>query len=162
MGKKNPISHVEWRTQHAERLKSFYGGVFKWKFDDVAPGHYTMIDFGNKDTEGGIHHVTPEMQIPVGMCTYIAVASLDETEAKIKEHGGKVVVSKQEVPDWGHFSMFLDPDNNMAAAWTALSKKDRKKEKKAKKAEKTEKPQKAEKAEKAEKPEKEEKKKKKK
>jgi predicted enzyme related to lactoylglutathione lyase len=131
MAKKNPIEHIEWRTRDAARLRKFYAALFNWKFDDVQPGHYTMVDFGNEGGGGGIWHMTPDVQMPPGICNYITVESLEKTEAKIKELGGNVLVSKQPVEGWGHFSVFTDVDNNTMAIWERASKKEKKQAKKA-------------------------------
>lgn len=135
MAKKQPIVHVEYRTRDAGKLKHFYGSVFEWKFDDVMPG-YTMFDAGNKELGGGIMHLGPDQQMPAGVSNYIGVKSLEETEGKITAHGGKILMSKQEVPGMGSFSVFTDVDGNFVGIWQAVDKKEAKKAAKAAKAEK--------------------------
>ncbi|HZS36021.1 MAG TPA: VOC family protein [Polyangia bacterium] len=139
MAKKQPIVHVEYRTRDAHKLKTFYGSVFEWKFDDVMPG-YTMFDAGNKEIGGGIMHMAADQQMPTGVSNYIGVKSLVDTEAKINAHGGKILMSNQEVPGMGHFSVFTDVDGNFVGIFQELDKKTAKKaakaEKKAKKKEK--------------------------
>lgn len=134
MGKKNSVGHVEWRTRDTERLKGFYGAIFKWKFKDVMPGTYTQVSTGNKEITGGILQLQAGEQIPTGTSNYISVDDLASTESKILEQGGKVLMSKNEVPGEGWFSVFTDPDGNVMAVWQAMSKKERKAQKKALKA----------------------------
>jgi hypothetical protein len=145
MSKKNPISHVEWRSKDAARLQKFYAAVFKWKFSDSGMPGYTMVDFGNKGTGGGIMQLTPEVPAPPGLTNYATVEDLAEHEAAIHAHGGKVMMSNQEIPGVGWFSVFADPDGNSFALWKQApppkkakkaAKKAHKAEKKAKKAEK--------------------------
>jgi predicted enzyme related to lactoylglutathione lyase len=133
---KNTINHFEFRTKDAERLKGFYGGLFKWKFDDVEPGHYTMIDMGGKDVEGGILQITDGQQVPQGASPYIAVSDLAAAEEKVKSLGGQIFLSRQEVKGWGFFTVFADPDGNVLHLWERMAKKERKAAKKVAKKEK--------------------------
>jgi uncharacterized protein len=153
MAKKAPFNHFEFRTRDRKRLSDFYGSLFNWKFAEQGP-IYSMIDSGNEEITGGIFQITPETpDMPPGVSAYIAVKSLDETEAHIRELGGTVLKSKEEVAGMGHFSIFKDVDGNTMAIWQNLDKKERKAAAKAaKKAEKAAK--KAKKADKVEKPEK--------
>ncbi|MBI2165583.1 MAG: hypothetical protein HYU29_04190 [Chloroflexi bacterium] len=43
---------------------------------------------------------------------YIHVESVDEYSAKVQKLGGKVVASKQAVPQIGYFAVALDPQGN--------------------------------------------------
>lgn len=133
---KNTINHFEFRTKDSERLKSFYSGLFKWKFDDVEPGHYTMIDMGGKDVVGGILQIPTDQQIPQGASPYVQVADLGSAEERVKTLGGQIFNSKQEVKGWGFFTVFADPDGNVLHLWEPLKKKERKAHKKAAKKEK--------------------------
>jgi len=137
MAKRNPISHIEWRTRDPERLKTFYGAVFNWKFSEDMPG-YTFVDMGGKDIGGGIMPIKPEDQMPTGYGGYINVDDLAEVEEKLIAAGGKVMMSKNEVPGQGYFSVCLDPDGSMIGLWQSLPKKERKAAKKAQKAAKKE------------------------
>lgn len=132
MGKKRPVQMIEWRTKDSARLKSFYGGVFHWKFDEVDPGHYTMVDTGNDELAGGIFQLENN-PIPASVVPYISVDDLDESEKQIAALGGRVVESKHEVPGWGAFSIFLDPDGSALAIWQNLPKEARKAAKREKK-----------------------------
>src|SRR6476646_9034535 len=114
MGHKNLINHIEFRTKDKNRLKSFYGDLFAWKFQDFGDG-YTVIDTGAKEAGGGIMQ-TGENE-PTGVVNYISVDDLDGYEAKVKAKGGQVKMSKIEVPGMGHFSIFSDVDNNVLALW---------------------------------------------
>jgi uncharacterized protein len=116
---KNVIQHHEWNTRNPKRLQTFYSKIFDWKFNDkVMPG-YTLID-----GIGGIFEITPEMgDMPTGVTNYINVADVDATEKRIREAGGTIYKSKQEVPNMGWFTIFADPDNNTVAVWQPMKKK---------------------------------------
>jgi predicted enzyme related to lactoylglutathione lyase len=109
---KNVIQHIEWTTRDAERLRSFFGRIFDWKFREAMPG-YTMID-----KVGGIF-AAPDPDMPLGVTPYVNVADLDEKEKRITQAGGQIHKSKQEVPGMGWFTIFSDPDGNMLAMWQA-------------------------------------------
>ncbi len=114
---KNPIQHVEWRTRDRERLKNFYGSVFGWKFKEEMGGGYTMVDFGLEDMAGGIFAIPPDQQMPTSVCNYVTVEDLGPYEEKIRASGGNVMISAQEIPGYGWFTIFGDPDGNVLAMW---------------------------------------------
>jgi hypothetical protein len=130
MGKKNPVSHLEWRSRDASRLKAFYAAAFGWKFDEPMPG-YAMADTSNKEVGGGFMQLSADDQVPPGFSPYITVDDLADAEAKVTAAGGRVMKSKGEVPGMGWFSVCLDPDNNGIGLWQDLPKRERKAAKKA-------------------------------
>jgi predicted enzyme related to lactoylglutathione lyase len=137
MGKKNPLGYVEWRTKDPERLGKFFAAAFKWKLKIDESG-YGVLDFGDKQMHAGVQKLEGGDNRPVGVSNYITVKNLEATEERIREAGGRISVSKQEVPGIGHFSFFSDPDGNLFAIWQALGKKERKRAQKAAKAAKRE------------------------
>ncbi len=132
MGKKNPIVHFEWRTRDTGRLTKFYGALFDWKFNEMMPG-YTAVDTGNKEGGGGIMQIPDGQPIPTGTCNYVSVPDLDDAENKVKAAGGVILMSKQDVPGRGAFSVFNDPEGNTVGIWqpAAPPKKIKKAAKKA-------------------------------
>ena len=131
MGKRQPIEHLEFRSKDPQRLRKFYGDAFGWKFKDDMGG-YTMIDFGTKDVTGGIFPIpTDKPMITPGISTYVTVKDLTNAEEKLRALGAQIVMSRQEVPGFGHFSTFIDPDGNANAVWQSLTKGQRKKAEKA-------------------------------
>jgi predicted enzyme related to lactoylglutathione lyase len=113
---KNLIQHVEWTTNDAKRLQSFYGRIFDWKFKEAMPG-YTMID-----GVGGIFAAPPDQQMPIGVTNYVNVDDLGSKEDLIRKGGGQIYKSKQEVPGMGWFTIFADPDGNTVAMWQAAKR----------------------------------------
>jgi predicted enzyme related to lactoylglutathione lyase len=133
MAKRNPIQHIEWRSKDAARLQKFYQAVFNWKFKDSGMPGYTLVDFGNKDGGGGFFDLTGQ-PMPPGICAYATVEDLAPHEEAVKANGGNVLMSSQEIPGVGWFTVFKDPDGNEFAMWKQLDKKKAKKQaKKAKK-----------------------------
>ena len=48
---------------------------------------------------------------------YISVPSIDEYSNKVKELGGKIVLPKTEITDYGFFAVCIDTENNAFALW---------------------------------------------
>jgi predicted enzyme related to lactoylglutathione lyase len=140
MSSKNRIVHVEWRTQDTERLKGFYGSLFDWKFKPAAP-NYAIVETGSAELKGGIFQMDVGSPLPVGVSNYIEVDELAPYEEKVKSLGGQILLSNQEVPGWGWFSIFTDVDHNVMALWRASpdEKAAKKAAKKARKAAKKDK-----------------------
>ncbi len=134
---KNRLVHFEFRTRDRNRLKAFYAALFHWKFEEFGDS-YTGVKTGNDECGGGIFQC-PE-GVPTGTSNYFDVDDLADYEAKVRELGGKVLMSNQEVPGHGWFSLCLDVDGNSLALWKGLRKSERKQlkkeQKQARKAEK--------------------------
>jgi hypothetical protein len=113
---KNAIQHHEWNTRDPKRIQAFYSRIFDWKFDDRRMPGYTLID-----GIVGIFQAPPEM--PTGIVNYVNVSDLDAKEKLIREAGGTIYKSKQEVPNMGWFTIFADPDNNTIAMWQPMMKR---------------------------------------
>jgi predicted enzyme related to lactoylglutathione lyase len=112
---KNNIQHIEWTTRDPRRLRSFFERIFDWEFREAMPG-YTMIE-----GVGGIFDA-PDPQMPIGVTPYVNVADLGEKETRIRDAGGTIHKSKQEVSGRGWFTIFSDPDGNMLALWQPAAK----------------------------------------
>lgn len=52
----NSFCHIELHTSDVDKAKSFYGGLFDWKLEDMPMGDmsYTMISSGDEGTIGGM------------------------------------------------------------------------------------------------------------
>ena len=111
---KNLIQHIEWTTRDPARLRTFFGRIFDWQFRDLPD--YTMID-----GVGGIFDA-PDPRMPLGVTPYVTVADIEETERRVRDAGGQIHKSKQEVPQRGWFTIFSDPDGNMIALWQPMQK----------------------------------------
>jgi len=69
---------------------------------------------GEKAVDGGMMK-RQEPHQPI--TNYIDVPSIDEYAAKVEKLGGKVVVPKMAVPNYGYFAVCLDTENNVFALW---------------------------------------------
>jgi uncharacterized protein len=108
------VIHFEINAEKPERAVEFYSTVFGWKIDKwEGPHEYWMVKTGETG-EPGINGAIMKRMNPLAS-TYntIEVPSIDEFEAKISEHGGKVVIAKTEIPGIGHMAYCQDTEGNI-------------------------------------------------
>jgi predicted enzyme related to lactoylglutathione lyase len=113
------IVHFEIPADDVARLRAFYSKLFGWKLEKM-PGftNYWSIETVPVDDQGMLvrpgangglmKRETPE-QMPM---TYIAVESIDAYSQKVIALGGKITVSKQEIPGIGWWAFAQDPEGN--------------------------------------------------
>jgi predicted enzyme related to lactoylglutathione lyase len=97
---------------------AFYSGLFGWETQDMGEeaGHYTMCLLQGK----AVCAIGPAMNPrPPAWMTYITVASVDETTAKITESGGTVVAPPMDVMDAGRMAVAQDPTGAFFSIWQA-------------------------------------------
>ncbi len=109
-----------------EAALPFYSGLFGWEFEDVMPegseGKYFIgrIRGGDVAAVGSIPNGAP----PVAMWnTYVWVRSADETAAKIRDAGGRVVIEPFDVMDAGRMAVLTDPEGAAFFVWQAYNQK---------------------------------------
>jgi predicted enzyme related to lactoylglutathione lyase len=105
-----------------EAALDFYNGLFGWAFENAmpadSPGKYFMARL-----RGG--EVAAVGSIPEGMPqaamwnTYVAVASADDTAAKVRDAGGSVVMEPFDVMGSGRMAVFTDPEGAAFCVWQA-------------------------------------------
>jgi hypothetical protein len=101
---------------------AFYGGLFGWQFEDVMPpeaeGEYFIgrIRGGDVAAVASIPAGAPQMAT---WNTYIWVESADDTAAKVRDAGGRVLMDPFDVMDAGRMGVFADPEGAAFCAWQA-------------------------------------------
>ena len=118
----NPVVHWELWSENPEGASAFYSQVFGWKVQSMPEMSYHIVDTGG---EGGINGGIFKPHVgewPGKLTFYIAVDDLDSYGAKVEAAGGKIIVSKQEVPGMGAFSLFQDPDKRVLGMWQTTPK----------------------------------------
>ncbi len=110
------IVHFDIPVDNIERARKFYGELFEWKIEKVPGGmEYWMITPIDEKAVGG--GMMPRQQPEQTIADYFAVASIDESTAKVTKLGGKVVVPKMAIPGMGYFAYCLDTERNVFALW---------------------------------------------
>jgi uncharacterized protein len=107
-----------------EAAVDFYGGVFGWEFENVAPpgapAKYFLARLRGLDVAAVSS--TPEGAPPRATWdTYVRVESADETASRVREAGGSVVKEPFDVPDAGRMAVFSDPEGAVFCVWQAGS-----------------------------------------
>ena len=106
------IDYIEFAAADIEAAKKFYSGVFGWTFTDYGPD-YTSFKDGR--LAGGFERQTEV--VTGGPLVVIYAKELEATEAKIIEHGGRIVKKTFEFPGGRRFH-FADPSGNELAVWS--------------------------------------------
>jgi uncharacterized protein len=117
---KRAIVHVEIPSKNREESAQFYKDMFDWEFEHM-PGDMPYTSFTADNTGGGFPELG-DMFKPGDVIIYIASDDLEADLGRIEEKGGKTVLSKQEVPGFGHFAIFTDPTGNRVALWKGTAK----------------------------------------
>jgi predicted enzyme related to lactoylglutathione lyase len=109
------VGDIGWHeiaTTDVNACFAFYGDLFGWTklaAHDMGPmGFYYEYGIGTEPF-GGIYEKPASMPAPPHFMYYIGVADLEGTIARVKEHGGTVVMGPHEVPGGDRIAMCLDP-----------------------------------------------------
>jgi uncharacterized protein len=106
------VDYIEFGATDIAGTKQFYQKVFGWKFEDYGPD-YTSFQDGR--LSGGFTKDAPVR--PANPLVVIFATRLEDTEAKIKQAGGKIVKKTYSFPGGRRFH-FSDPSGNELAVWT--------------------------------------------
>lgn len=118
----NPVVHFELPYQDEVRISAFYEAVFGWKLMPLgsAAGNYVLATTAEQDAKpgfpagsinGGFYPVKPDwpMQYP---SIVIGVPSISESMQRIALHGGEVLGDPIDIPNFGRYVSFTDPEGN--------------------------------------------------
>ncbi|HSP81781.1 MAG TPA: VOC family protein, partial [Myxococcaceae bacterium] len=91
-------SWVDYMAPDLEKARAFYGGLFGWRFS-IGPaetGHYTMCQVGERNA-AGMGQKPENAPYPPAWNVYFSVEDVDASCARIREHGGQVVMEPMDV-----------------------------------------------------------------
>ena len=110
----NPVTHFEIGCRDTGPAAQFYTSLFGWSTSPMGPA--LMIDTGA--AEGIQGHFTALGHEPFRyIMFYVNVDDIDAYIAKAESLGGKTVVPKVEIPNYGSFAWLSDPDGNTVGLW---------------------------------------------
>src|SRR3954470_3197496 len=99
---------------------AFYGGLFGWELEDVMPpasqGKYLTGHLRGRDV-AAISSQQPDGPATPVWNTYIWVDSADDTAAKVREAGGRVLMEPMDVMQAGRMAVFADPEGAVFSVW---------------------------------------------
>jgi len=105
-----------------EAAVAFYSGLFGWQLEDAmppdAPGHYfaARLRGGDVAAIASLPEGAPERAT---WNTYVWVESADETAAKVRDAGGRVLTDPFDVMEAGRMAVCMDPEGAVFCLWQA-------------------------------------------
>ena len=124
----NKVVHFEIPYDDQQRAQKFYQDVFGWQINKFADMDYyiattcktdpkTMMPTELGAINGGFLKKDPTGEHPV---IVIDVPSVDEHIKKIESAGGKVVMPKTQIGDFGLYARVADTEGNVIGIWQLL------------------------------------------
>jgi len=117
--KMNPVVWFEIPVKDLDRAKKFYEGVLDVKLSPNEMGPMKMAFFPMKDdamgATGSLVKAPGHKPSDTGTAVYFFVDDIIATLDKIKSKGGKVVLPKTEIGEWGFMAEFTDTEGNRVA-----------------------------------------------
>ncbi len=107
------VIHFEIPADDPERLVIFYTKVFGWKTGKYGPMNYWLVTAGEEEEPGINGAISEKSENNPTTTNTIAVASLEDTVAKIKRENGQVLTPKMVVPTVGYMCYCKDPEGNV-------------------------------------------------
>ncbi|WXG46960.1 MAG: VOC family protein [Candidatus Atabeyarchaeum deiterrae] len=115
----NAIVHFEIPVTDLEKAKTFYSKLFGWKVDLMPEANYALFDTGTPPN-GGFNKVA---KIGTGGCMmYIHADDIEKKLKEIEKAGGKTVMKKTEIPQFGWNASFKDIFGNVLGLFTPTMK----------------------------------------
>jgi len=125
----NKVVHFEIPYDDQQRAQKFYQEVFGWQINKFLDMDYYLVTTTPSDENmrpkepgainGGLLKKDPTGEHPV---LVIDVPSIDEHIKKIESAGGKVVMPKMEIGDFGLYARVADTEGNVIGIWQLLKK----------------------------------------
>jgi predicted enzyme related to lactoylglutathione lyase len=105
--------HFEISSQEPEQLLEFYTEVFGWTSQKWQGSFdYWFLMTGAEDEPGIDGAIVKSSQFKHTVNT-IEVPDIDLFLSKITEHGGKILMSKTDIPNVGFHAYCADPEGNL-------------------------------------------------
>jgi len=101
-----------------DAARDFYAQLFGWSSepagDPEQTGGYTFFKL---DDEHVAAYGPPGPGEPPSWRAYVAVASADETAARVRDAGGELLLGPMDIFGTGHMVVFRDPSGAVCCAW---------------------------------------------
>lgn len=115
MSNHHKINYVEFPAHDLASTKAFFNKAFGWEFMDFGPDY---IAFTGQGTDGGFYKSDLKASKSEGSALIVIYSdNLEETEAAVKEAGGRIIVDIFEFPGGRRFH-FTEPSGNELAVWS--------------------------------------------
>jgi predicted enzyme related to lactoylglutathione lyase len=116
----NPVVHFEVVGQDGDKLRSYYGELFGWKFGQpIGPTNYAVLE-GQEGIGGGIG--TGPEGYPGHVTFYVQVPDAEATLAQAERMGGTRMMGPDEVEGMGIvIGLFSDPEGHVIGVMSEVS-----------------------------------------
>jgi len=99
----------------AEVAKAFYGDLLGWEFrDDEIPGGIYTTGYGRSDAVGAIDE---QDEHPPHWNNYVSVMSAEESVARAKQLGARILEEPFDVAGFGRLAVLADPGGAVLCVW---------------------------------------------
>ncbi|MFD7861653.1 VOC family protein [Streptomyces sp. NPDC059783] len=101
-----------------DAAKHFYGELLGWTYGESSPeyGNYTQA-FADGKAVAALMPPPPGHDVPSAWCLYLASPDAAATAARIREHGGTVLVEPMRVGEFGTMVVASDPGGAVFGVW---------------------------------------------
>lgn len=114
-------SWVDIQTSDPDAAKRFYGALFGWEYDDrpvPQGGVYSMAQIRGRNV-AAVAPLPPGQEVPPHWNSYVTVADVDATAARVADTGGTLLMPPFDVMDAGRMALVQDPTGGVVALWQA-------------------------------------------
>lgn len=109
------INYVELPASDFEATRAFFGDVFGWTFKAWGEEY---LAFHNAGLDGGFYRSKLQSTTANGAALVVFYSEkLEETQSKIEQAGGKIVLEIFDFPGGRRFH-FSDPNGNEFSVWS--------------------------------------------
>lgn len=114
---------IELFTPDVAQARKFYGDVFGWTSHSSGEeyGGYVIFERDGEPIAGCMKN--DGSSGPSMWSVYLASDDAAATAAKVKEHGGQVVVEPMQVGEMGHMAFVVDPAGAAVGVWQQMEHK---------------------------------------
>jgi predicted enzyme related to lactoylglutathione lyase len=112
---KNSVQWFEIATTDLERAKKFYSYLFKLEFEFIDMGDSKMYMFGDPQGMGSAGSLIQSSDSRPGTNGSVVYFTCDDVANEInlvEKAGGKVLVPKTDIGDFGFFAQIIDTEGN--------------------------------------------------
>ncbi|MCB1199755.1 MAG: VOC family protein [Leptospiraceae bacterium] len=111
----NPVQWIEIATTDLERAKTFYKAVFDLKLEYIEMPDNKMYMFGAPDqigSSGSLVQSSNTKPSKDGTTIYFSCDDLAKELALVEKAGGKLLIPKTDIGDFGFFAQIIDTEGN--------------------------------------------------
>ncbi len=114
----NPVNWFEIPVTDITRAKDFYEYVLECKLSFQERKRMKLAEFPMKDgpgASGALVQAIGYTPLHSGTLVYFTVENIEETLARVEKKGGKLLIPKTDIGEYGYVAHFEDSEGNQVA-----------------------------------------------